>query len=145
MLWDEETCCYKHWMDFDKPAQVPSQHLALQQLKFRYQLHEPLMVALVAPAGFGKSELISAWLHWIHLKGHQWEVCATTGVAAVQMGGCTLHHLLLCRKDGTTDVANDVEHRRRLQRLQGQHDSCQVRGMVCKASAEAAGRRAPST
>ena len=119
MLWDREECCYKKWYDFKQPMRIPSQHLAFQQLKFRYERHEPLLVALVAPAGFGKSELISAWLHWIRLKGQTWEVCATTGVAAVQMGGCTLHHLLMCRTDGTTDVVSDTDQRKKLQRIQG--------------------------
>ena len=114
MLWDQDEGCYKKWYDFLQPMQIPSQHLAFQQLKFRYQLNEPLLVALVAPAGFGKSELISAWLHWIRLKGQTWEVCATTGVAAVQMGGCTLHHLLMCRTDGTTDVVSDADQRKKL-------------------------------
>ena len=119
MLWDREESCYKKWYDFKQPMRIPSQHLAFQQLKFRYERHEPLLVALVAPAGFGKSELISAWLHWIRLKGQTWEVCATTGVAAVQMGGCTLHHLLMCRTDGTTDVVSDTDQRKKLQRIQG--------------------------
>ena len=119
MLWDQDESCYKKWYDFQQPMQIPSQHLAFQQLKFRYERHEPLLVALVAPAGFGKSELISAWLHWIRLKGQTWEVCATTGVAAVQMGGCTLHHLLMCRADGTTDVVSDTDQRKKLQRIQG--------------------------
>eukprot|EP00973_Karenia_brevis_P062739 8723185-Karenia_brevis.AAC.1 len=62
---------------------------------------------------------MSAWLHWVRLKGQCWEVCATTGVAAVQMGGSTLHHLLMCRKDGTTDAPSGIDHHKRLQRVQG--------------------------
>ena len=69
MLWDEQECCYKKWYDFQPSRKIPSQHLAFQQLKFRYQKHEPLLVALVAPAGFGKSELMSSWLHWVRLQG----------------------------------------------------------------------------
>ena len=30
-----------------------------------------------------------------------------------------MHHLLMCRKDGSTDVATDVDHRKRLQKIQG--------------------------
>ena len=35
------------------------------------------------------------------------------------MGGCALHHLLMCRTDGTTDVVSDTDQRKKLQRIQG--------------------------
>eukprot|EP00973_Karenia_brevis_P018353 2517838-Karenia_brevis.AAC.1 len=33
--------------------------------------------------------------------------------------GYHVHHLLMCQKDGSTDVASDMDHRKRLQRVQG--------------------------
>ena len=35
MLWDRDERRYKKWYEFSQPMQVPSQHLAFQQLKFR--------------------------------------------------------------------------------------------------------------
>ena len=118
-LWDFKSSSYLKWNEFDPPKAVPSQHLALKQLQLRFEHDQPIIVAIVAPAGFGKSELLSAWLHWARLKGQCWEVCATTGVAAVQLGGCTLHHLIMVRQDGSTDVTSDADHRKRLQSMQG--------------------------
>ena len=59
---------------------VPSQYLAFRQLQMRFQGAEPIAVAVPAPAGFGKSELIAAWTCYT-TQGVHWETVAVTGVA----------------------------------------------------------------
>ena len=42
-----------------------------------------------------------------------------TGVAATQLGGCTIHNLLSLRADGSTDIEYHPERKRYLEEIQG--------------------------
>ena len=61
-LWDPASQKYDLWYNFTPQRRVPSQYLVFQQLKFRLEAGEPIIVGIVAPAGYGKSELIAAFL-----------------------------------------------------------------------------------
>ena len=47
------------------------------------------------------------------------QTIAVTGVAATQLGGCTIHNLLSLRADGSTDIENHPERKRYLEEVQG--------------------------
>ena len=64
------------------------------------------VVAIVAPAGFGQSELVPAWLLFARSEKNNWAVVAVAGVAATQVAGTTLHNFLLLRTDGETVLSD---------------------------------------
>ena len=69
-LYDPDSKDYKKWDEFtDTPRQRPSQATTFEQLKFRFKQKQPIIAAIVAPAGFGKSELLHAWLHYTAVGG----------------------------------------------------------------------------
>ena len=80
---------YKHWSEI-AGASVPSQTLAVNQLRARFLNDVPVLVCFLAPAGFGKSELIKWVLCFGRLHHQHWETIAVTGVAATQVGGHTV-------------------------------------------------------
>ena len=82
-------------------------------------IRDRFLVSILAPAGYGKSELLSAWLHFTASHGSKYAVCAVTGVAATQLGGCTIYNLLSLRADGSTDIENHTERKRYLEEVQG--------------------------
>ena len=86
------------------PRPVPTQFLAYQQLQYRYEdKSAPFLVRCVAPAGFGKSTLISAWLQWLYVNHKEkWQTLAPTGIASTQVSGATIHAALLLAADGKT-------------------------------------------
>lgn len=51
---------------------------------------------LTGSAGVGKSYAIHALCEQLTVKQKKFRLCATTGIAAVHIGGTTLHHLLGC-------------------------------------------------
>ena len=118
-LWDCDANCYRLYHQFTPPRRVPSQYLAFDQLRLRFLKGQPILVSILAPAGYGKSELLSAWLHFTASHGSQYAVCAVTGGAATQLGGCTIHNLLSLRADGSTDIQNHPERKRYLEEVQG--------------------------
>ena len=65
----------------------PSQYTALQQLKYRMSLDKPILVSIIAPAGFGKSELLAAWQYYLMTQRLEWATLATTGVSSTTLGG----------------------------------------------------------
>ena len=97
-LWDEQSASYRDFKELQRKA--PSQYLALQQLIYRSDNHRPIMAAVAAPAGYGKSQIIVAWL--THLQTvtpvQKWVVLAVTGVAASSAGGTTLRVLSYAQK-----------------------------------------------
>ena len=103
-LWDFDANCYRLYHQFTPPRQVPFQYLAFDQLRLRFLKGQPILASILAPAGYGKSELLSSWLHFTTSHGLQYAVCAVTGVAATQLSGCTIHNLLSLRADGSTDI-----------------------------------------
>ena len=117
--WDFQGSCYRPWHAFVPPREVPSQFLAFDQLRLRLLQGHPIIVSIVAPAGFGKSELIAAWMLFTHSQKRSWATVAVTGVAATQVAGTTLHNFILLRTDGETALANDPDRCQQLRRLHG--------------------------
>ena len=101
-LWDETSGGYRRYDALARDP--PSQYLAMQQLKFRYANEMPIMVALAAPAGYGKSEIIQAWLTFLQTqpKKPKWAVLAVTGVAASNAGGTTVHGFFRLRRNDSS-------------------------------------------
>ena len=60
----------------------------------------PLLVAVPAPVGYGKTQLILAWLAYLRSTPDQpqWAALAITGVAASNSGGSTVHAFFQMRK-----------------------------------------------
>ena len=100
-------------------ARPPTQTLAFEQLRFRHEHGEPILVCVPAPAGFGKSELIGAWLNYVEKQGETWQSTAATGVAATQVSGCTLHSFAVMNLDCVSTIANHPEKLEALQETQG--------------------------
>ena len=90
MVYSETHQAYVHWTTAGN-TQPPSQALAFDQLKLRFLHDEPIVVCLYAGAGYGKSEIIAAWTAYTELHNEQYMVVSPTGVAATQVGGCTMH------------------------------------------------------
>ena len=67
--WDVDANCYRLYHQFTPPRRVPSQYLAFDQLRLRFLKGQPILVSILAPAGYGKSELLSAWLNFTALHG----------------------------------------------------------------------------
>ena len=88
-VWCSAAHKYVPWYTADL-VKPPSQYLAFQQLQYRWENAVPIAVCLVAPAGFGKSELLAAWRSYTTLQGATWAAVAPTGVAASQVGGGAL-------------------------------------------------------
>ena len=107
-LYCEESKEMKLYSDFNPARQVPTQYLAFQQLQYRYaDTTAPFLVCCVAPAGFGKSTLISAWLHWLYVNHKEkWQTVAPTGIAATQIKGATIHAALVCTPDYESKIAD---------------------------------------
>ena len=110
-LWDEETSAYRKHSEHTPPKQMPTQYLALQQLEQRWENPTPLLVAVPAPAGYGKSQLILAWLAYLRSRPDQpeWAVLAITGVAASNTGGSTVHAFFQLRKEGNSGLYIDTQ------------------------------------
>ena len=113
-LWDEKSSTYLKYSEHSPPKPVPTQYLALQQLRQRCENPGPLLVAVPAPAGYGKTQLIFAWLAYLRtvlINGIQpnWAVMAITGVAASNTGGSTAHAFFQLRKEGNSGLYNDRE------------------------------------
>jgi len=60
------------------------------------------VVCLYAGAGYGKSEVIAAWTAYTELQHEQYMVVSPTGVAATQVGGCTMHAFAMMNSDGVS-------------------------------------------
>jgi hypothetical protein len=105
-LWSEAAQVYLPWQQV-RPATPPTQLLAFEQLKWRFQHREPIQICIFAQAGYGKTELSAAWLCYTEMQGALWASSAPTGVAATQVAGCTLHNLTMMSVDGISTLAQD--------------------------------------
>ena len=120
-LWHAGTATYRIYTDFTPPRPVPTQFLALQYLQQRWRGGDPILVAIVAPAGFGKSDLIAAWMRFLiteSIPAQAWPILAITGVAGANAGGGTLHAFARYR-DGAPQLHRNEEGRENLVRVQG--------------------------
>ena len=108
-LWDEPAGAYRRYDELGRPP--PSQYLAMQQLKYRVEHKVPILVAIAAPAGYGKSEIIMAWLMYLQTLAEPpiWHVLAVTGVAAANAGGTTVHAFFRLRKNEKSAIFKDPE------------------------------------
>ena len=118
--WDADSAAYMPWHAFDPPRRVPSQYLAYLALLKRLDDPASFFVALVAPAGFGKTELLASLrLHCcLRNKPIAMTSLAVTGVAASQNAGSTVHNYFWLNVDGESNILNSESGRRRLAGLQ---------------------------
>ena len=109
---------YVRWdaAGFDRP---PTQWIAFEQLRYRWECAEPILVDSPEQAGFGRSALISAWRLFTQLKGERWEVLAPSGVAAVQVGGTTLHYAARMSGSGAANMQPHSDESAELQSTHG--------------------------
>ena len=110
-LWDATTSTYRAFSDFAPVRHVPSQHVALKQLCFRWERGVPILVVIPAPAGYGKSEIIAAWMAYQKTQTTRvdWAILAVTGVAAANAGGTTVHAFFQMRKGKAALIYQDRE------------------------------------
>ena len=116
-IWDESTNSYRHYSDVLPSRCVPSQYLAFLQLRHRLENALPCLVCIAAPAGFGKTELVSALLHYLVAKGVHWECIAVTGVAASQIAGVTVHSFILASAEGDSCLFINAEKKAEFERV----------------------------
>ena len=120
-LFCESTNETKLYSEIIPPRRVPTQFLAYQQLQYRYEdKSAPFLVCCVAPAGFRKSTLISAWLHWLYVNHKEkWQTLAPTGIASTQVSGATIHAALLLTADGKSTLHDNHEQLKRFKSTPG--------------------------
>ena len=82
-------------------------------------LEKPILVSIIAPAGFGKSELLAAWQYYLMTQRLEWATLATTGVSSTTLGGATLHWFLGVDRYGESTTCNRQAEREHLTRVQG--------------------------
>ena len=82
-------------------------------------LDKPILVSIIATAGFGKSELLAAWQYYLMTQRLEWATLATTGVSSTTLGGATLHWFLGVDRYGESTTCNRQAEREHLTRVQG--------------------------
>ncbi len=120
--WDDEAGCYKAWKEFSPVRSPPSQHLAFLELKARDLANQAICVALVAPAGFGKSDLLKAWNLHLCSQEHHWPILGPTGISASNCGGNTIHSYLYLSSDGVCKLLMSPARKAELSLVRGQAD-----------------------
>ena len=116
--WDHETRSYRPWNEFQPARKVPSQYLAFRALLKRLDMPESFFIALVAPAGFGKTEFLAALRLHCLLHSIQLTCLAVTGVAAAQNAGSTVHSFLYLTHDNEARILQSPVARKRFAGLQ---------------------------
>ena len=117
-LWDSVSCSYKAWSDFEPARPVPSQYLAFRAILKRLEMPESFFIALVAPAGFGKTKLLAALR--LHCLFHKIGLAslAVTGVAAAQNAGSTVHAFLYLNYENEARILESPARRSHFAGLQ---------------------------
>jgi hypothetical protein len=116
--WDHETCSYRPWNEFQPARRVPSQYLAWRALLKRLDTPASFFIALVAPAGFGKTEFLAALRLHCLLHRLQLTCLAVTGVAAAQNAGSTVHSFLYLTHENEARILQSPVARRRFAGIQ---------------------------
>ena len=116
--WDASTASYRSWQDFEPKRPVPTQYLAYRAILKRMECPMSFFIALVAPAGFGKTELLTALRLHCALHGITMTCLAVTGVAAAQNAGSTVHSFLYLNHDNEARILQSEAGRRRLGAVQ---------------------------
>jgi len=94
---DEEVKQLNKVWSFEQNAYVvedgrsTSQYKAFQTFCQIQESANPLLAVVIAPAGFGKSELVKCFLQNEERCARKWHVIASSGIAAVNVGGGTIH------------------------------------------------------
>ena len=97
---DEEVKQLNKVWSFEQNAYVvedgrsTSQYKAFQTFCQIQESANPLLAVVIAPAGFGKSELVKCFLQNEERCARKWHVIASSGIAAVNVGGSTIHWFL---------------------------------------------------
>ena len=99
--------------------QATSQYKAYKQLALRQQYGKPMYIIIHAEAGFGKSDLIMAFM--LHEQKHcrEWVKLAPSGVAALNVSGFTLHFFLRMDDQYKVNIKKDSEEAQRLEAVTG--------------------------
>ena len=118
-VWDASRNSYRHYAEVSPSRSIPSQYLAFEQIRHRLENDIPCLVCIAAPAGFGKTELVSALLHYLVAKGIHWECIAVTGVAASQIVGSTVHSLIQASAEGESSLFTNAEKKAEFEKMQG--------------------------
>ena len=114
--WEPERGAYRSWDEFSPAKKMPSQLLANRAILKRLNKQTPdsLFVALVVPAGFGKTELLSVLRIQCMLNDVAAQCMATTGVAVAQNVGSTIHSCLYLSSDNESRILNREAGKARL-------------------------------
>ena len=73
----------------------------------------------MAPAGFGKSHVLTVFMMYEQLHGRQLQTLAPSGVAAANVKGLTIHALFQLNTDGLTRMEDNSEEAIRLASVTG--------------------------
>lgn len=117
-LRDDNVHEYRKYDEFEPARALPSQLKAFAELRRRLEHDIPILICIVAPAGYGKTELLSALLHYLSYKSISSECVAVTGVAASQIAGTTVHALVQSSADGTSNIFANPEKKEEFAALQ---------------------------
>ena len=78
-----------------------------------------ILVLIAAPAGYGKSFFVTTFLRHERLHARKWRVAGSSGVAAVNIGGSTLHSLLQMNAQCLTRLDDESIDAAELTEVQG--------------------------
>jgi len=107
-VWNTQT------QTFETNPAGTSQFKAYEQLCFRQQMQAPIIVAIHAGAGYGKSFMLCCFIEVEKKAGRAWAILAPSGVAAVNIGGVTLHNFFRMRADYSSGLEPESDEARRL-------------------------------
>ena len=84
-----------------------TQIIAYKQLTMRQEVQEQIFIAIAAPAGYGKSQFLKAFVKSEHLHRRRWQALAPSRVAAANVNGLTIHALFQLNTDGQTRMEDN--------------------------------------
>ena len=108
-LWSFDTLCY---VQANPPT---SQFKAYRQLALRQLLDKAMFIIIHAEAGYGKSDLVMAFMLHEEMHSREWVKLAPSGVAALNVKGFTLHFFLRMDDQYKVNIQMDSEEARRIE------------------------------